>query len=131
MLKIETELGKLNIDKNVIGRIVSEAVFQCKEDVYLSNHKGKPLKLQGNSGMHDHSHEMEIYVEEGVLNIEFYLILRFGISIKDTTGKILDNISSDLNAILGMERAKMKITVTGMFVKDLKNIVKRNIEVRR
>ena len=131
MFKIENELGKLNIEKNAVGRIVSESISLYDGEVFLTNKKGKPLKLENSSGMLDHSPDMEIFVKDGVLNIEFYILLKFGTSIKETTGRIFDNISSDVNAILGIDNIKMKITVTGMYIKDIKNIAKRSIEVLR
>ena len=131
MISIENELGKLNIEKNAIGRIVSEAVAAQGGEVYLSNKKGKPLKLKNPKGFVDHSPEMDIYKEKGVLYIEFYIIMRFGTSIKETTGRIFDNILSDLSAIFGMENAALKVTVTGMYTRDIKNIAKRSVEVIR
>ena len=131
MLKIENELGHLNIEKNAIGRIVSEAVAGFGGEVYLSNKKGKPLKLKNPKGFADHSPEMDIRMDGDSLHVEFYIIMRFGTSIKETAAKLFDNIRSDLSAIFGIENVALKLTVTGMYTRDIKNIAKRSVEVSR
>lgn len=131
MLKIKTDFGDLTVTKNAIGRIVSQAIDYYDGEIFLTNHKGKALKLKNNTGFIDNSPAMDMSAEEDGLYLHFCVLLRFGMSINAVTNQIFNTIESEMQAILGMPPARMEITVTGMYSKDVKNIAKRNIEVIR
>lgn len=132
MITIENEFGKIKITKKAVARTISEAIAIYENEIFLTNEKGKILKLRHRDAFTDISHDIDMeYDEENGLSIHFCLLLRFGMSINAVTNQIFDTIMSEMQACFGLAPAKMAITITGMYSKDIKNVAKRDVEVVR
>ena len=65
--------------------------------------------------------------DEGI-EISVCIVVRFGVSIRNITGQIIDSIYDDMEKILREKPKKVTVIVTGTLSK---NIAKRHIEVSR
>ena len=128
MITVETDLGTIKVAKNVIGDIINDVIDSFDGKVILSNSKGKvynqlPYKLS----QKDVTDVIDVDLTDNGLNIELYVILKFGTSINLTTKKIIDDIRSSFMETIGMEINNMTVVVTGMMSK---HIAPRHIEVK-
>jgi uncharacterized alkaline shock family protein YloU len=117
---LKTEYGTINLDKAVIGKIILEAIDDFKGKVIISNHKGKVSRY----GASEDSSSFEIDLDGKVLNIRFFIIIKFGTSIKKVSNQLIQSIKKDINEMLGIETTNITIVVTGI---SSKQIVRRNI----
>lgn len=137
MLELTTDFGTIAVSKNVIARIVSEAVADIDEfggEIYLTNRKGKELKLKNAGGVIDNSGAMDISMKDDGIVLRFFVMLKIGMSITAVTNRMFDYISDEILAATGMTPEEITIVITGMYTKDSKDsktIAKRNIEIKR
>ncbi len=137
MLELTTDFGTITVSKSVISRIVSEAVADIDGfggEVYLTNKKGKELKLKNAGGFIDNSGAMEIDMSDTGIRLRFFVMLKIGMSITAVTNRMFDYISDEILAATGMTPDEITIVITGMYAKDgraSKKIAKRNIEIKR
>ncbi len=128
LYRLETEEGTISIDKEVIGRIVAEAVGQFKGKVFVSNTKGKMVSgFAAKLGVMDDISYMEIGMGSNGLDIRFFILIRFGTSINQVTEQLIESIKKNTEKITGLEINSISVVVTGMVSKQT---VRRNIEVR-
>ena len=137
MLELTTDFGTITVSKNVIARIVSEAIADIDGfggEVYLTNRRGKELKLKNAGGFVDNSGAMDIGMADTGITLRFFVMLRIGMSITAVTNRMFDYISDEILAATGMMPEEMTIVITGMYTKDgkdSKTVAKRNIEIKR
>lgn len=133
MFDFETNLGQIHFSQSVIHKIVTEAVERCGGKVEILNYKGKYMNVVPGIASRMNLYDEEaggIQVkegEEGVI-ITVYVVIRFGTSIKETTGRIIDYIYEYMEKIMASKPESVKVVVTGTLSK---NIAKRHIEVSR
>lgn len=126
--RLETMNGAISIDKEVVGKIIADAVGQFKGKVLISNHKGKVVSgFAARLGVMDDISYMEINLEKGGLDIRFYILIRFGTSINRVTEQLIGTIKKNTEEMMGLEVNSVAVVVTGMVSKQT---VRRNIEVR-
>ncbi len=128
MITVETELGTIKVAKSVIGNIIMDVIDSFNGKVILSNSKGKiPNQLAQKIGTKEEFSEMDIELAENGLDIKLFVVLKFGTSIKATTGKMIDDIRVLVKENTAMDINEIAITVTGMMSK---HIAPRHIEVK-
>lgn len=128
LYRLETPDGTISIDKEVIGRIIAEAVGEFNGRVLISTHKGKPVSgFAAKIGMMDDVGSMEINLGADGLDIRFFILIRFGTSINRVTEQLIETIKKNTEEITGLEVNNIAVVVTGMISKQT---VKRNIVVR-
>ena len=128
LITVETELGTIKVAKSVIGNIVKDVIDSFDGKVIVSNSKGKITNQLPKLGPKDEYSDIVIELtEEGLLNINIYVILKFGTSIKATTEKIITDIRALIKETIAMDVNEIDVTVTGMMSK---HIAPRHIEVK-
>lgn len=128
MITVETELGTIKVAKSVIGNIIMDVIDSFEGKVILSNSRGKiPNQLAQKIGTKEEFSEIVIDLTENGLEIKLYVVLRFGTSIKATTGKMIDDIKSLVKENTAMNVNEIMVTITGMMSK---HIAPRHIEVK-
>lgn len=133
MLDIKTNLGEIHFSQHIINKIVTDAVETCGDKAAIMHYKGKYMNVvpglaskinlydEGASGIHFND-------KEDGIEISVYIVVRFGISIKMITEKIIDQIYANVEKIMGQKPKKVTVIITGTISK---NIAKRHIEVSR
>ncbi|MFV0516837.1 MAG: Asp23/Gls24 family envelope stress response protein [Aminipila sp.] len=128
LYKEKTKEGNIILSKGVIAKIVAEVVSQFKGKVFISNYKNKAASFVAKIGMTDDINSMEITMGDKGLDIKVYIVVKFGTSIGMVTNTLINQIYDKVIEFTAIEPNSIAIVVTGMLSK---NIVKRNIEVRR
>ena len=75
----------------------------------------------------DYKTNMEIVFGNQGLDIRVYVIVKFGVSIRNVTSTLINSIQESVRENTGLEANSIAIAITGTFSK---NVAKRNIEVR-
>ena len=128
MITVETDLGTITVAKSVIGNIIKSVIDSFDGKVIISNSKGKITNQLPKLGPKEEYSDVEIELtEEGLLNINIYVILKFGTSIKATTERIITDIRALIKETIAMDVNEIDVTVTGMMSK---HIAPRHIEVK-
>ncbi|MDO4177071.1 MAG: Asp23/Gls24 family envelope stress response protein [Bacillota bacterium] len=118
MLEITNELGDIRFSRNVILRIVDDAVETCDGRVTVHNFKGKYKSVMP-------GHDGVTYLEtpDGV-DITVYVVVNFGTSIRENCGRISAYINENVERVMGERPHNVRIVVTGV---QSKEIARRNI----
>lgn len=134
MFEISNELGQISFSKNIIYRICLDAARKAT-DVRIQNYKGryttkKPGLLLASAQTEEDIDERDIEIRETELGlvITVYVVVRFGLSMSQAAGVMMDHIYEQMEALLHEKPAQVKIVVTGT---ASKTIAKRNIEFSR
>lgn len=133
MFNVETKLGDIHFSQNVINKIVTKAIESCDGKAEILHYKGKYKNvvpgLASKMNLYDEgAGGIQFTSDEDGIEIKVYIVVRFGVSIKNITKKIIDSIYDDMQTILQEKPKKVTVVVTGTLSK---NIAKRHIEVSR
>lgn len=126
MYSVETEIGTISITKNVIGKIITDAVDAFHGKVIISNHRGKIPRLVSKLGGMDETSNMEINFGEDGIDVRVFIVIRFGTSITMVTNQLVDEIHETISIMTGREPNSVAVVVSGIISK---NVAKRHIEV--
>ena len=130
LYKIETSVGGISINKNVIGRIVIQAVNNLKGSAKISNHRGRVAGLVKTMGGGDGVlNDIDISMSENGLDIRLYIVINFGTSIGNITNSLIDEIYEKTEEAVSIKPNSIAVIVTGIITKN--QIMRRNIEVKR
>lgn len=126
MFRIKTDFGEITVTKSAIAEVVLRAIEEYEHKVFLTNSKGRPLGLASRIGIVNETDYVEVSGEDANVKIKIYVMLRFGTSITEMTELLIENIRSEMVAIIGAEPRLVTVVVTGMISK---HIAKRHIKV--
>ncbi|NLP30619.1 MAG: Asp23/Gls24 family envelope stress response protein [Clostridiales bacterium] len=121
LYKIDTEVGAIKIRKAVISKIVLESIKKFKGRVFITNHKGKMIRLKSAADY------IDVNLAKTGLDIRIYIAIRFGTSISMVTENLIEDIKYNIEKITSLEANSIAIVVTGMISKHM---TRRNIEIR-
>lgn len=126
MIRVEGERGEISLSKSVVARVVTETVHSMGGRVLFSNQKGKLLKV-GNSGREKLGFIEVEEAEEGWVDIRFYVVIRFGTSIRALRSELGPAIRENVQAVTGLRVNTLTMNITGV---KSRNIGKRELEIR-
>lgn len=122
----KTYLGEIEISRSVLTRAVLDAVNAMDGQVLVTNKKGKLQSTGGRFGG-DAADSIDIEVEGDNVLIRVYLIVRFGISMKQTTDALSEKIRKGIMKVTGIAPSTVILHVTGTLSK---RVAPRDIEYR-
>ncbi len=135
MLELKTKLGDIHFSRNVIRRIVIDAVNECDGKVNVFHYGGKYSNVVPgiaslmNINIYDADPgSIEILDKSTGMEITVYVVIKFGTSIKKTSKSIIDYIYENVEMLMGEKPAKVRVRITGVESKD---ISRRRIEISR
>jgi uncharacterized alkaline shock family protein YloU len=120
-----TPLGGIQYGKRVVASIVRRVVAGQNGNVKLSGPRGRLSKAAQRPESEDNSF-LDVRMGDGSFDIEVYLILRFGCSIKKTAADIGARLRRDVEVITGLPVARLNIIFVGVLSR---NLSRRYIEV--
>lgn len=125
----KNEYGNITISDSVIANIIIEEIAKYNGRVLITNSKGKSVsRLYKTMGGSPATNIETVIDENGLLSIKFYIVLKFGMSIKHSTEYIIDDIAKEIELATGKLPKKITVVVSGVLSKRL---ARRNIEVER
>lgn len=115
--QIDTELGKIQIDKGVLARYAGSAAVECVGVVGMAsvNMKDGMIKLLGREHL---SHGVAVTMEDGKLCIALHIIVAYGVSITVVANNLIDTVRYKIEEYTGMEVGKIQVFVEGVRIVD-------------
>lgn len=120
MLEIRNKLGDIRFSRNVIFKIVDDAIASCGGRVSLYNYRGKYKNVMPGKD------EVKFTETPQGVDITVFVVINFGVSIHKSTEKIRRYIYENVEKVMGEKPHSVKIVVTGV---QSKEIAKRHIEI--
>ena len=104
---METQLGKVTIDPEVIATYAGSAAVNMKDGL---------VKLLKKDYL---THGINVVIdEENKITIDFHVIVSYGVSIITVSDNLIETVKYKVEAFTGMEIKKMNIYVEGVRVID-------------
>ena len=115
---METKLGKVTIDPEVIATYAGSVAVECFGIVGMAavNMKDGLVKLLKKDYL---THGINVVIdEENKITIDFHVIVSYGVSIITVSDNLIETVKYKVEAFTGMEIKKMNIYVEGVRVID-------------
>ena len=115
---METQLGKVTIDPEVIATYAGSVAVECFGIVGMAavNMKDDLVKLLKKDYL---THGINVVIdEENKITIDFHVFVSYGVSIITVSDNLIETVKYKVEAFTGMEIKKMNIYVEGVRVID-------------
>ena len=116
--QMETKLGRIVIDSDVIATYAGSVAVECFGIVGMAavNMKDGLVKLLKKDYL---THGINVSVDEdNKITIDFHVIVSYGVSISTVSDNLLETVKYKVEEFTGMEIKKMNIYVEGVRVID-------------
>ena len=116
--QMETQLGKVTIDPEVIATYAGSVAVECFGIVGMAavNMKDGLVKLLKKDSV---SHGVNVVVDENnKLRIGLHIIVAYGVSITAVCENLIDNVKYRVEEFTGMDVEKINVYVEGVRVVD-------------
>lgn len=116
--QMETQLGKVMIDPEVIATYAGSVAVECFGIVGMAavNMKDGLVKLLKRDYL---THGINVVIdEENKITIDFHVIVSYGVSIGTVSDNLIETVKYKVEEFTGMEIDKMNIYVEGVRVID-------------
>ncbi len=116
-LRMDNSLGSIMIDNNVIATYAGSTAVECFGIVGMASDSVKDglVRLLKKENL---DRGITVRVEEGKMQLDFHVIVSYGVSIHAVCNNLVDNVKYKLEAFTGMEVEKINIYVEGVRVID-------------
>ena len=115
---METQLGKVTIDPEVIATYAGSVAVECFGIVGMAavNMKDGLVKLLKKDYL---THGINVVIdEENKITIDFHVIVSYGVSISTVADNLIENVKYKVEEFTGMPVEKINIFVEGVRVID-------------
>ena len=115
---METQLGKVTIDPEVIATYAGSVAVECFGIVGMAavNMKDGLVKLLKKDYL---THGINVVIdEENKITIDFHVIVSYGVSIITVSDNLIETVKYKVEAFTEMEIKKMNVYVEGVRVID-------------
>lgn len=120
--------GTVSINESVICQIIEETVqSEFAGRVWISSKKSPASSLMTKLGAKDATDDIEMYLENGQVYLKMFVILKFGVSIKNTTAQLISRLKEAIAENAAMPVKEITLIVNGVVSKQ---IARRNIEIK-
>ncbi len=115
--RIDTHLGKILIDEEVIAKYAGSIVVECFGIVGMAaiNVKDGLVKILKKESL---THGVNLEIKDNKLRISFHVIVSYGVSIQAVAGVVMENVKYRLEEFTGMEVEQVNLYVEGVRVID-------------
>ena len=115
---LETRLGKISIDSEVIATYAGAVAVECFGIVGMAavNMKDGLVKLLKKDYL---THGINVVIDaDNMITIDFHVIVSYGVSISTVSDNLIETVKYRIEEFTGMEIRKMNIYVEGVRVID-------------
>lgn len=114
---IETALGKIEIDTDVIATYAGSVAVECFGIVGMAalSMKDGLVKLLKRDSL---KHGINVAINENRIKLDFHVIVAYGVSISAVSDNLISNVKYKVEDFTGMEIEKINILVEGVRVID-------------
>lgn len=113
--QIDTEMGKIVVDEDVLAKYAGSAAVECFGVVGMAsvNMKDGIVKLLKRDNIR---HGVNVSVEDNKMHIELHIIVAYEVSILAVAENLVDNVKYKVEEYTGMEVGKIIVCVEGVKV---------------
>ena len=120
--------GTISIHTSVICQLIEEMVeTEFSGRVWISDKQGQDSSFIMKIGAQDVTDDIEMYLENGQLFVKLYVVLRFGLSIKQVTNALIGRLKETIAENTAIPVREITVVVAGVMSRQL---ARRNIEIR-
>ncbi len=115
---METQYGKIAVDPEVIAQYAGSVAVECFGIVGMAaiNMKDGLVKLLKKDYL---THGINVTIdEEGKIDINFHVIIAYGVSIATVTENLMETVKYKVEAFAGMKINQINVSVEGIRVID-------------
>lgn len=128
MLK-ENSIGQIKINKTLFARTIYNAICLTNDEIYMANENAKIIGTKNKKGSTNNLASKIVVLEnEDTIDITFYVVFKFGTSIKSNAEIILNDIIDKLSN--GFKGKNISLTMLVVGVKS-KEIAKRDLVFKK
>ena len=115
--KIESQLGDITIDNEVIAKVAGLSAIECYGIVGMAmiNMTSGIAKLLKRESL---SKGIKVKIDDNVLSIDLHLIIEYGVNIRAVTDNLLSTIKYKVEKFSGLKVGKINIYVEGIRVDE-------------
>ena len=111
--RMETELGSILIDTDVIATYAGSVAVECFGIVGMATVSMKDglVRLLKKDSL---KNGIQVTVEDNKISLDFHVIVAYGVSIAAVADNLINNVKYKVEAFTGMEIDKIDIYVEGV-----------------
>lgn len=115
--RMDTELGSILIDSDVIATYAGSVAVECFGIVGMAavNMKDGLVKLLKRDSL---KHGITVTLNENKISLDFHVIVSYGVNISTVVNNLIENVKYRVEEFTGMEIEKINIFVEGVRVID-------------
>ncbi len=115
--KMDTDLGKILVDDDVLAKYAGSAAVECFGVVGMAsvNMKDGIVKLLKKDSI---KHGVNVTIEDNKLIIGLHIIVAYEVSILAVSENLVDNVKYKVEEFTGMEVGKIIVCVEGVKLVD-------------
>ena len=114
---VDTGLGKITIDTDVIATYAGSVAVECFGIVGMAavSMKDGLVKLLKKDSL---KHGINVMIADNKITLEFHVIVAYGVSISAMADNLISNVKYKVEEFTGLTIEKIKILVEGVRVID-------------
>ncbi|MBE5937664.1 MAG: Asp23/Gls24 family envelope stress response protein [Lachnospiraceae bacterium] len=115
--RMNTELGRIEIDTDVIAKYAGSSAVECFGIVGMAsvNVRDGFAKLLGKDNI---ARGVEVSIIDNKLDIKLHIIVAYGVSISAVANNLLDNVKYKVEEFTGMKVGNILVSVEGVRVTE-------------
>ncbi len=121
----KNEFGVITVDDAFLNQLIKESLHPFEGKVWLANYKGRSSNFAVKLGNIDSLAEKTVKTTEEGLYIKLFLLVKFGVSIREVCSSIFQSLSAAIEEDLELTVDDFVIEITGVWAKN--GIGKRNM----
>jgi uncharacterized alkaline shock family protein YloU len=114
--EIQTELGKITIDEDVIATVAGFAALDCYGLVGMASRKQVKDSITELLGRENLSRGVQVRTTEGEVIVDMYIIVSYGTRISEVAHNVMDKVKYTLENSLGLVVDRVNVIVQGVRV---------------
>ncbi|SDL42446.1 Asp23/Gls24 family envelope stress response protein [Halarsenatibacter silvermanii] len=111
-IEVSEEIGELHIADEVVGIIAGMSAV--KVDGIYSMSGGFAGSLKNMLGKKDLSRGVKIEIDDDMVDISLYIVVKYGTSIPEVAWQIQDNVKQSVEGMTGLEVINIDVHVQGV-----------------
>lgn len=114
---MNTDMGEIVIDNDVVARYAGSAAVECFGIVGMAsvNVKDGLVKLLKKESI---SHGVNVLIENNNLKIDMHIIVAYGVSIVAVTENLISNVKYKVEEFTGLKVGTINVFVEGVRILD-------------
>ena len=115
-MRMETNLGKIEISSDVIATIAGIAAVECYGLVGMASRKQLKDGIVELLGRENLSRGVEVSEQEGELIIDIFIIVGYGTRIDEVANNVISTVKYSVEKITGLKVGIINVNVQGVRV---------------